>query len=65
MGWKKYAIGGTLLAMGSVGMFEYLILDKTVLQGLDEQDAAYVAYLALHGKSYPNLEEYRKRKSYF
>jgi hypothetical protein len=36
MGWKKYAIGGTLLAGGSIGMFEYLILDKTVLNGLDD-----------------------------
>jgi hypothetical protein len=36
MGWKKYAIGGTLLAGGSIGMFEYLILDTTVLNGLDD-----------------------------
>lgn len=65
MGWKKYAIGGTLLAGGSLGMFEYLILDKTVLNGLDDQDAAYIAFLTLYGKSYPNLEEYKKRKQYF
>ena len=46
-------------------MFEYLIMDDTIYQGLDDTDAAFIAYVTMHGKNYKTLDEYQKRKGYF
>ena len=46
-------------------MFDMLVLDETVLKGLDEKDAAFVAYLTLYNKQYLTLEDYRFRKRWF
>ena len=62
---KKVMLGGALLAGGSVLMFEYLILDKTIFSELDDSDAAFIAYVTMHGKNYKTLDEYQKRKGYF
>lgn len=65
MSWKKVVIGGALVSAGFYKMFDMLILDKTVLQTLDDTDTQFVAYLALYNKPYNNLEEYRYRKMWF
>ena len=65
MGWKKFLIGGTLVVTGSFTMFEYLILDKTVLRELGSDDATYVGYLSMYGKNYKTIEEYKYRKPLF
>ena len=62
---KKVLLGGGLLAGGSVLMFEYLILDTTIYAELDDTDAAFIAYITMHGKNYKTLDEYKMRKGYF
>ena len=62
---KKIMLGTALLSGGSVLMFEYLIMDDTIYQGLDDTDAAFIAYVTMHGKNYKTLDEYQKRKGYF
>lgn len=46
-------------------MFQYLILDDTIFRELDDTDAAFIAYVTMHGKNYKTIEEYTKRKGYF
>lgn len=62
MGWKKVVIGGALLTAGFFTMFEMLIMDETNLKGLDETDAAFVAYLTLYNKQYLSIDDYKFRK---
>ena len=38
MSWKKVVIGGALVTAGFYQMFDMLILDKKVMQSLDEKD---------------------------
>ena len=65
MGWKKIVIGGALISVGFYKMYDMLILDKDTLGGLDEEDAAFVAYLTLFNKPYHTIEEYNYRKLQF
>jgi hypothetical protein len=65
MGFKRWMLGGALIAGGSITMFEYLILDNTVYQQLDDTDSAFIAYITMYDKNYVTLEEYKKRKAYF
>jgi hypothetical protein len=50
MGWKRIVIGGTLLGAGFFTMFDYLIMDLNVRSKLDQNDAAFVSYLAVFNK---------------
>jgi len=65
MGLKKLLMGGALIAGGSFAMFEYLIMDSTIYAGLDDVDAAFIAYITMYGKNYVRLEEYQRRRAYF
>ena len=65
MGWKKAFIGGALVVTGSFTMLEYLIIDKTVYRELGSDDATYIGYLTMYGKSYQTIDEYRFRKALF
>jgi hypothetical protein len=65
MGFKKMMLGGALIAGGSFTMFEYLIMDNTIYQQLDDADSAFIAYITMYGKNYVTLEEYKKRKAHF
>ena len=55
---KKIMLGTALLSGGSVLMFEYSIMDDTIYAELDDTDAAFIAYVTMHGKNYRTLDEY-------
>ena len=65
LSFKKMALSATLIGTGAITMLQYLILDKTVFNELDESDIAYISYIALYGKNYYTLKEYQQRKAIF
>jgi len=65
LSFKKMAMSAALIGAGAFTMFEYLILDKTVLSELDDSDAAFIGFITLYGKNYLTLAEYKQRKALF